>query len=252
MKAPFIFLSTLIVAGTAQLCVAQQSGNGNSQSGNGTFSTPSYNGTGAADPRGTSRFGTTGTGATRTNTNFGTSLSRTTGTNVGTFTGTNQGTVVGQPTGSLGDQGTGTAIVPGSTAISAADATNAVRPLAPGTALTTPNGTNNTSIGLPNSGVGIGQQGTTAIGQGTIGIGQQSTTAIGQQGTGTAITPQTNGFIVNADGTVTGVRAPVGGSAEAGLGGTNSGNAFGTNRFGTNRFGTNMFNSRTNRFNSAP
>ena len=78
--------------------------------------------------------------------------------------------------------------------------------------------------------------------QGTIGIGQQNTTAIGQQGTGTAITPQTNGFIINADGSVTGVASPrqQGSTADFGLSGTNSG------RFGTNRFGTNRFGTRTN------
>lgn len=249
MKAPSIFFSALIAAGTVQVCVGQQSSGG-------TFSTPAYNGTGAAttDSRGTSRFGTTGTGATRTNTNFGTvpgtSSAGTFGsTNFGTTAvATNGGTAIGQPNATLGNQGTGTALVPGSTAISPGDATNAVTPTAPGTALTTPFGTNS-SLGIPNSSVGIGQQSTTAIGQqGTTGIGRQSTTAIGQQGTGTAIMPQTNGFIVNADGTVTGIRAPVGGSAEAGLGGTNFGRSFGTNSFGTNRFRTNQFNSRTNRF----
>jgi len=261
MKALSIFIGGLITAGIVQNSIGQQTGNG-------TLSTPAFNGTGAnPSGRGTSPFGATGTGVTRTNMNFGTSLTRPTTGAFGTNAGTNFGTVVGQPTG--------TALVPGSTAISAADATNAVTPLGTGTAVTTPNGSN-TSIGLPNSSVGIGQQNATALGQpgtgaigqqntrpgqqnttapgqqGTVGIGQQSTTALGQQGTGTAITPQTNGFVVNADGSVVGIRSPVGGSAEAGLGGTNFGNSFGTNRFGTNAFGTNRFNPQTNRFNSAP
>jgi hypothetical protein len=242
MKAPFVFLGTIIAVGTVQVCLGQQSSGG-------TFSTPAYNGTGAAnttDPRGTSRFGTTGTGATRTNANFGTVPGSTA---AGTFGSTNFGaTAIGQTAGTIGNQGNGTALVPGATAIPQGDATNTVTPSAPGTSLTTPFGTNS-SLGIPNNSVGIGQQSTTAIGQqGTIGIGRQSTTAIGEQGTGTAIMPQTNGFVVNADGSVTGFRAPAGGAAEAGLGGTNSGNAFGTNSFGTNRFRTNQFNTRTNSF----
>jgi hypothetical protein len=272
MKAPCIFVPLIAVA-VAQVSFAQQSQNG-------TFSTPAYNGAGAADTssRGTSRFGATGTGATRTMPNFGTAEGRASAGTFGTNGTTNLGTVIGQPTGR--------ALLPGSPAISAADATNAVTPLAPGTslttpngtngigtALTTPNGTNNTSVGLPNSSVGIGQQNTTALGQQGIGSvgrqnttapgqqnttaigqqgigtpGRQSTTALGQQGTGTALTPQTNGFVVNVDGTVTGIASPSGGSAEAGLGGTNVGTGFGTNRFRTNQF----FNSPTNRSGSAP
>jgi len=259
MKAPSIFLGAVVAASLAQNGIAQQSGSG-------TLSTPAYNGTGADTSRGTSRFGTTGTGVTRTNMNFGTTLTQPAGT-FGTNAGPTSGSIVGQPTG--------TALVPGSTAIPAGDATNTVTPPLSGTTLTTPNGTNNTSVGLPNSSVGIGQQSTTALGQpgtgaigrqnttapgqqnttalgqqGTVGIGQQSTTALGQQGIGTAITPQTNGFVVNADGSVVGIPSPVGGSAEAGLGGTNSGSSFGTNGFATNQF--NRRTSQTNRFNSAP
>jgi|ERR1041385_808832 hypothetical protein len=237
MKSSILLFCGVFATNTAQVCLAQQSDNG-------TFSTPAYNGTGGnTSSRSTSRFGTTGTGATRTNANvnFGTSLGRTTATNLGTTAATNLGTIIGQPNGTVSRQG-GTVMTPGSTAISPADATNAVTPLGAGTVVP-PLDATNTTTGVPNSSVGIGQQSTTAIGQqGTIGIGQQKTTALGQQGTGAAITPQTNGFVINADGTVTAAPAQQqGGSAEAGLSGTNFGRSFGTNRFGTNRFGTNQF-----------
>jgi hypothetical protein len=196
---------------------------GHAQSG--TFSTPAYNGTGArgANPAAASR---------QTRTNFNTSLGQNFSTPSGTSLGTNSGTslgqpttVLGQPTTAIGQQGVGTAITPSTPAL-------------------TPSGTNS-ALTPRGTSIGIGQQNTTAIGQQGSGtaIGQQGTTAIGQQGVGTAIIPHTNGFIVNADGSVTGLPAQ-GGTSGTDLGGTNTG-------VGSAK-ATSLFLRRTNTFNRSP
>jgi hypothetical protein len=283
MKSSVVVLCGLFVAGAGQFCGAQQSDSG-------AYSTPSYDGTGAGvRSSGTSRFGSTGTGATRTNVrtnangNFGASFGTSLGTNLGTVSGTNLGqnlgvsggAIIGQPNATIGQQGAGTVPTPG-TAISPAEATNAVTPLGVGTAIPPADATNTvavpgSTVAVPGAPVGIGQQGTVGIGQqgtaaigqqGTVGIGQQNTTAIGQQAVGTAIMPPpTNGFIVNADGTVTPVpSAAQGGTADTSLSGTNSGTVSSPNTFipRTNRFNpafrTNRFNPTfgTNRFNTRP
>jgi hypothetical protein len=247
MKPSIILFSSIFAAGIVQVSQAQQSRNG-------SFSTPSYNGQ-TASPR----QSVTGTATTRTNnsnvnsnaffgTSLGTNSGRSTSTNLTTSITTNNGAIIGQPNTALGLQ-SGTALTPGGPAISAGDSTNAVQPRGIGTAVTV------NSNGTARGSIGLGQQGTIGIGQqGTIGIGQQGTTGIGQPGTPAAGQPQqnniagrraamplTNAFIINTDGTVTGLPAQ-GGTADSQLTGTNRGSASGTNRITTTR--TNRFNSR--------
>jgi hypothetical protein len=174
------------------------------QAGNsGTFTTPAFGqtGSGAVNANNNSRVNSNGT----TNSNFGTSL--------GTSLGTNSSTSLGQPTTALGQQGVGTAITAPAGTVGGGAGT-AINPRST-TAGINANGTAITSQGR---GIAIGQQGTTAIGQ------QGGGTALGQQG-GTSLTPQTNGFIVNSDGTTTGVRTPTaqGSSTGTSLSGTNAG-----------------------------
>ena len=202
----FQVLRGLVAGATVCICA--------SALGQGNFSTPAYNGTGAGPRPGANR-------------NLSTNLS----TSQSTGLGNNLSTSLGQPTGTLGQQAPGTAITsPGGTAIFSPGGTAITAPA--GTAL---NPSGNTTAGTainpsgtgtgtaPQQGLGIGQQGTTAIGQqGTTAIGQQGTTALGQQGTGTAITPQTNAVVVSPDGATSGLKAQ-GGVSGAALGGTNVG-----------------------------
>jgi hypothetical protein len=193
----------LVASAAAIQQVSAQAGN------SGTFNTPAFGGTGSGavnvNNNNNSQLNS------RASTNFGTSL--------GTSLGNNSGTVIGQRNTALGQQGVGTAITAPAGTVDAGAAT-ALTTSGTNTAATTAAGSvgNGTATTAQGTGIAIGQQGTT-------GIGQQGTgTALGQQG-GTALTPQTNGFIVNSDGTTTGVRTPSaqGSSTGAVLGGTNTG-----------------------------
>jgi hypothetical protein len=194
-----------------------------------TFSTPAFNGSGAAANNRPN---------TQVSTNFNSGVSQNSGAALGTSVGTNTSSVVG-----------------GTNALS--QPATALGQPAPALGQPTPAlGSPATALGQPAT--AIGQQGNTAI-------GQQGTTAIGQQGSGTAIIPPgtnalnpsgtainpsgnvtagasnpatgtiTNGFVVNGDGTVTAL--PGAGSTAITPGGTNSGtgtsppNFFQTNSF---------------------
>ena len=155
-----------------------------------TFSTPAYNGTGAAASPYTNH---------QTSTNFNSSLGQNLGTALGTSLGTNIGTAttpgnpaLGQPTTVLGQQGT--------------------------TAL---GQQNTTAIGQQGVGTAIIPPGTTNAASSTTGSALTPGVA-GQASTNPPAGTITNGFIVNSDGTVTAL--PGAGSTAAGnFGGTNTG-----------------------------
>ncbi len=191
------------------------------------------------------QVGASGT-TTISNNNFGTRLSTNYGRNYGvgqpsTPLGQTPGVAI-RPTTPALQPGT-PALQPDSTAINPAGGTPGIPPSpvvpsgtgaasAPGAAI---GSQDTTAIGQPG---GIGQPGSTSIGQPSTAIGQPGSTSIGQQNS-TALGQQTpsqpNAIVVNPDGSVT--RVPAGGSAGAGLGGTNFG------------FGTNGVITPTNRFN---
>jgi len=237
-----------------------------------TFSTPAFNGSGAAVNNNPNNQVSTDFNSSLDQSPAGQnpSVGQNAGTAPGTGLGTNTGTVNGADTNAL-DQPT---TAPGQPATALGQRGTALGQRAPGQAGTalgqrTP-GQAGTALGQPAP--AISQQRSPALGQPGTAIGQQGTTAIGQQGTGTAITPSgtttagtpsgttpavtpsvtvttgvgtqpakgvpgtiTNGFIVNSDGSLTAL--PGAGSTAITSGGTNTGTGVSpTNFFQTNTF----------------